>query len=77
MFFGEDNEQNEHTSLLSSSTQDPISASSSIPSSPVGHYQGFGHTVTPTMPIEPTADGLYNSLEEGENFHVPTEKIVN
>nr|XP_056711352.1 transmembrane protein 184C [Euleptes europaea] len=76
MFFGEDQEQDEHTSLLSSSTQDPISASSSIPSSPMGHYQGFGHTVTPTMPTEPTSDGLYSSVEEREDSRVPTEKIV-
>lgn len=77
MFFGEDDDQNEHTSLLSSSTQDPISASASasasMPSSPVGHYQGFGHTVTPTMPTEPTSDGPCNSVEGSENTSDPTE----
>lgn len=72
MFFGEDYDQNEHTSLLSSSTQDPISTASSIPSSPVGHYQGFGHTLTPTMPPEPISDVLCKSAEESEN--PPTEK---
>ncbi|XP_055260374.1 transmembrane protein 184C [Moschus berezovskii] len=46
-FFPEDQDQNEHTSLLSSSSQDAISVASSVPPSPVGHYQGFGHTVTP------------------------------
>jgi hypothetical protein len=46
-FFPEDQDQNEHTSLLSSSSQDAISVASSMPPSPVGHYQGFGHTVTP------------------------------
>uniref|UniRef100_A0A8B9FCT1 T184C protein n=1 Tax=Amazona collaria TaxID=241587 RepID=A0A8B9FCT1_9PSIT len=63
MFFAEDHEQNEHTSLLSSSTQDPISDASSMPSSPMGHYQGFGHTVTPltTPTIAPAVDGIYNT----------------
>ncbi|XP_042326075.1 transmembrane protein 184C [Sceloporus undulatus] len=74
MFFGEDLDQNEHTSLLSSSTQDPISAASSIPSSPAGHYQGFGHTVTPTMPTEPISDDFCNSAEENENSPVQGEK---
>ncbi|XP_064441216.1 transmembrane protein 184C isoform X2 [Mirounga angustirostris] len=46
-FFPEDQDQNEHTSLLSSSSQDAISVASSVPPSPMGHYQGFGHTVTP------------------------------
>lgn len=46
-FFPEDQDQNEHTSLLSSSSQDAMSVASSMPPSPVGHYQGFGHTVTP------------------------------
>uniref|UniRef100_A0A8C9QL27 Transmembrane protein 184C n=1 Tax=Spermophilus dauricus TaxID=99837 RepID=A0A8C9QL27_SPEDA len=46
-FFPEDQDQNEHTSLLSSSSQDAISVASSMPPSPMGHYQGFGHTVTP------------------------------
>ncbi|EHH54005.1 transmembrane protein 184C [Macaca nemestrina] len=45
--FPEDQDQNEHTSLLSSSSQDAISITSSMPPSPMGHYQGFGHTVTP------------------------------
>ncbi|XP_009870432.1 PREDICTED: transmembrane protein 184C, partial [Apaloderma vittatum] len=63
MFFPEDHEQNEHTSLLSSSTQDPISDASSMPSSPMGHYQGFGHTVTPltTPTTVPAVDGIYNA----------------
>nr|XP_033796197.1 transmembrane protein 184C isoform X2 [Geotrypetes seraphini] len=46
MFFPENHEQNEHTSLLSP-VQDPISSVSSLPPSPVGHYQGFGQTITP------------------------------
>ncbi|KAM6136283.1 LOW QUALITY PROTEIN: transmembrane protein 184C [Phoenicopterus ruber ruber] len=63
MFFAEDHEQNEHTSLLSSSTQDPISDASSMPSSPMGHYQGFGHTVTPltTPTMAPAVDGIFNT----------------
>ncbi|PKK28854.1 transmembrane protein 184C [Columba livia] len=63
MFFPEDHEQNEHTSLLSSSTQDPISDAASMPSSPMGHYQGFGHTVTPltTPTTAPAVDGIYNT----------------
>lgn len=74
MFFGEDPEQNEHTSLLSSSTQDPISAASSIPTSPVGLYQGFGHTVTPTITTEPMSDGFCNAAEENENSMVQIKK---
>nr|XP_013807014.1 PREDICTED: transmembrane protein 184C [Apteryx mantelli mantelli] len=63
IFFAEDHEQNEHTSLLSSSTQDPISDAASMPSSPMGHYQGFGHTVTPltTPTTVPIVDGIYNT----------------
>ncbi|XP_064123624.1 transmembrane protein 184C isoform X2 [Loxodonta africana] len=61
-FFPEDQDQNEHTSLLSSSSQDAISVASSMPSSPMGHYQGFGHTVTPQT--TPTAakipDEMFN-----------------
>ncbi|TFK16192.1 lipopolysaccharide-responsive and beige-like anchor protein [Platysternon megacephalum] len=76
IFFAEDHEQNEHTSLLSSSTQDPISDAASMPSSPMsGHYQGFGHTVTPlTTPTTTTiSDGIYNTIvaEENEDYLVP------
>ncbi|XP_030047529.1 transmembrane protein 184C [Microcaecilia unicolor] len=46
MFFPENHEQNEHTSLLSPA-QDPVSSASSMPPSPMGHYQGFGQTITP------------------------------
>lgn len=74
MFFNEDHEQNEHTSLLSSSTQDPISDAASMPSSPMGHYQGFGHTVTPlTTPTATLSDGIYNTTiaaEENEDSPV-------
>ncbi|XP_058049928.1 transmembrane protein 184C isoform X2 [Ahaetulla prasina] len=76
MFFGEDQEQNEHTSLLSTSSQDPISAAASVPSSPVGHYQGFGHTMTPTMPSDPIAADLCNSVEENEDFSVQPNKRI-
>ncbi|XP_052582943.1 transmembrane protein 184C isoform X2 [Peromyscus californicus insignis] len=44
-YFPEDSEHTEHTSLLSSSSQDAVSAGSK-PSSPLGQYQGFGHTIT-------------------------------
>nr|XP_042126186.1 transmembrane protein 184C-like [Peromyscus maniculatus bairdii]XP_042133447.1 transmembrane protein 184C [Peromyscus maniculatus bairdii] len=44
-YFPEDSENTEHTSLLSSSSQDAVSACSK-PSSPLGQYQGFGHTIT-------------------------------
>lgn len=76
MFFGEDQEQNEHTSLLSTSSQDPISAAASVPSSPVGHYQGLGHTMTPTMPSDPIAADLCNSVEENEDFSVQPNKRI-
>ncbi|XP_074762010.1 transmembrane protein 184C isoform X2 [Athene noctua] len=84
MFFAEDHEQNEHTSLLSSSTQDPISDASSMPSSPMGHYQGFGHTVTPltTPTAAPAVDGIYTSAirdaeESPELEHSSSEKALN
>uniref|UniRef100_A0A8C6XKC4 Transmembrane protein 184C n=1 Tax=Naja naja TaxID=35670 RepID=A0A8C6XKC4_NAJNA len=76
MFFGDDQEQNEHTSLLSTSSHDPISAAASVPSSPVGHYQGFGHTTTPTMPSDPIAANLCNSVEENEDFSVQPNKHI-
>ena len=44
--FPEDPEHTEHTSLLSSSSHDAGSPGSK-PSSPLGQYQGFGHTVIP------------------------------
>uniref|UniRef100_A0A8C5XAT7 Transmembrane protein 184C n=1 Tax=Microcebus murinus TaxID=30608 RepID=A0A8C5XAT7_MICMU len=61
--FPEDQDQNEHTSLLSSSSQDAISIASSMPPSPVGHYQGFGHTVTPqtTPTTAKICDEIFNS----------------
>ncbi|KPP70365.1 transmembrane protein 184C-like, partial [Scleropages formosus] len=48
MYFGEeDQDQNEHTGLLSGGSQDAAVEAASIPSSPRGRYQGFGRTVTP------------------------------
>lgn len=44
--FPGDPDHNEHSSLLSASLQD-----SSKPSSPVGLYQGCGHTITSPSPI--------------------------
>lgn len=64
-FFPEDQDQNEHTSLLSSSSQDAISVASSVPPSPAGHYQGFGHTLTPqTTPIADMPEDICNTAEE-------------
>uniref|UniRef100_A0A8C7AEG3 Transmembrane protein 184C n=1 Tax=Neovison vison TaxID=452646 RepID=A0A8C7AEG3_NEOVI len=65
-FFPEDQDQNEHTSLLSSSSQDAISVASSVPPSPMGHYQGFGHTVTPqtTPTTANVSDELCNDTTE-------------
>ncbi|XP_040274457.1 transmembrane protein 184C [Bufo bufo] len=73
MFFPDDLEQNEHTSLLSSSTQDPVSAASSVPPSPSGHYQGFGQTITPqTTPTSATIpEELYSTESPEEDVHVP------
>ncbi|XP_069600143.1 transmembrane protein 184C [Ranitomeya imitator] len=73
MFFPEDLEQNEHTSLLSSSTQDPISAASSVPQSPSGHYQGFGQTITPqTTPTSATIpEELYSTESPEAEVPVP------
>lgn len=75
-FFPEDQDQNEHTSLLSSSSQDGISVASSVPTSPMGHYQGFGHTVTPqTTPTTANiADEMYNDTKGEKNE--PLDKSV-
>ncbi|KAM8939897.1 transmembrane protein 184C [Pelodytes ibericus] len=74
MFFPDDLEQNEHTSLLSSSTQDPLSAVSSMPPSPSGHYQGFGQTITPqATPTSATVpEELYSAdtPEQDSQVHV-------
>lgn len=68
-FFPEDQDQNEHTSLLSSSSQDAISVASSVPPSPMGHYQGFGHTVTPqtTPTMANIPDEMYNDTTGEKN----------
>ncbi|KAM5194500.1 transmembrane protein 184C isoform 2-T2 [Mantella aurantiaca] len=72
MFFPEDLDQNEHTSLLSSSTQDPISADPSVPPSPSGHYQGFGQTITPqTTPTSATIpEELYSTDSPEQEVNV-------
>ncbi|OWK14493.1 TMEM184C, partial [Cervus elaphus hippelaphus] len=73
-FFPEDQDQNEHTSLLSSSSQDAISVASSVPPSPVGHYQGFGHTVTPqTTPTTANVSDDIGNDTAGERKE-PSEK---
>lgn len=73
-FFPEDQDQNEHTSLLSSSSQDAISVGSSVPPSPAGHYQGFGHTLTPQItPIGDVSEGVCNTIEEKRE---PSDKPV-
>lgn len=76
MFFPEDLEQNEHTSLLSSSTQDPISAEPSVPPSPSGHYQGFGQTITPqTTPTSATIpEELYSTDSPEQDVNVPVSE---
>lgn len=48
--FPGDPDHNEHSSLLSSSSQDLTSGSSKVPS-PGGLYQGFGHTISSQSPI--------------------------
>ena len=75
-FFPEDQDQNEHTSLLSSSSQDAISVVSSVPPSPMGHYQGFGHTVTPqtTPTTANVSDDICNDTT-GEKKE-PSDKSV-
>ncbi|XP_006770218.1 PREDICTED: transmembrane protein 184C [Myotis davidii] len=74
-FFPEDQDQNEHTSLLSSSSQDAISVASSVPPSPVGHYQGFGRTLTPqtTPTIADISDEIRNDTTEERE---PSDKPV-
>lgn len=46
MYFGVEQEEDEHTGLLSAASQDAIEASST-PASPKGRYQGLGRTHTP------------------------------
>lgn len=74
-FFPEDQDQNEHTSLLSSSSQDAISVTS-VPPSPAGHYQGFGHTVTPqtTPTTVKVSDEIFNDTTEEKRE--PSDKAV-
>ncbi|KAJ1216558.1 hypothetical protein NDU88_004159 [Pleurodeles waltl] len=76
MFFHEDVDQNEHTSLLSSSTHDPVSAASSVPPSPLGLYQGFGQTplTTPTTTVVP--DGFYSSQTADEDLKETTQTAL-
>ncbi|MEE6461353.1 hypothetical protein FKM82_001265 [Ascaphus truei] len=78
VFFAEDLDQNEHTSLLSSSTQDPTSAVSSMPPSPSGHYQGFGQTVTPlTTPTTATMpEELYSADTPEQDSQEPTPDLT-
>ncbi|XP_078533024.1 transmembrane protein 184C [Lissotriton helveticus] len=75
MFFHEDLDQNEHTSLLSSSTQDPISATCSVPPSPLGLYQGFGQTVTPltTPTTTEVPDGIYSTQTADKDLKEATQ----
>uniref|UniRef100_A0A2K5PE29 Transmembrane protein 184C n=1 Tax=Cebus imitator TaxID=2715852 RepID=A0A2K5PE29_CEBIM len=70
------NYQNEHTSLLSSSSQDVISIASSMPPSPMGHYQGFGHTVTPqtTRTTAKISDEILSDTIRDKK--VPSDKSV-
>ncbi|XP_068135380.1 transmembrane protein 184C [Hyperolius riggenbachi] len=78
MFFPEDLDQNEHTSLLSPSTQDPLSAEPSVPPSPSGHYQGFGQTITPqTTPTSaPILDELFSRESPEQDIPVPESDEV-
>ncbi|GAB1293335.1 Transmembrane protein 184C [Apodemus speciosus] len=67
-----DPDHNEHSSLLSSSSQD-IPSDSSKPPSPVGLYQGFGHTITSQSPISIANiyEALLNTiLEEEQKLHI-------
>ncbi|XP_072112138.1 transmembrane protein 184C isoform X2 [Mobula birostris] len=57
----EEEEHNEHTSLLSSASQDLNSDSPSLPPSPKGYYQGFGQTHAALAPH--TTDDLPNEKE--------------
>ncbi|GCC21516.1 hypothetical protein chiPu_0019988 [Chiloscyllium punctatum] len=67
---GVEEEHNEHTSLLSSASQDLNSDTPSLPPSPLGHYQGFGQTHAvlashPTSVPEPN-DSLDNLAKAKE-----------
>ncbi|XP_053559694.1 transmembrane protein 184C [Bombina bombina] len=74
MFFPDDLEQNEHTSLLSSSTQDPASAVSSMPTSPSGRYKGFGQTITPQT--TPTTEGIPEELYSADSPELESQEPV-
>ncbi|XP_041048615.1 transmembrane protein 184C [Carcharodon carcharias] len=64
-------EHNEHTSLLSSASQDLNSDTPSLPPSPMGYYQGFGQTHAalaphPTTTFPATNEPIDNLAKEQE-----------
>ncbi|XP_055465085.1 transmembrane protein 184C [Psammomys obesus] len=77
--FPGDPDHTEHSSLLSSSSQGAVSGGSKT-SSPVGLYQGFGHTVTSPSPL--SIDSLYEDImsdiqEEREFLDINQDTTIN
>ncbi|XP_048453996.1 transmembrane protein 184C isoform X2 [Rhincodon typus] len=61
---GVEEEHNEHTSLLSSASQDLNSDTPSLPPSPLGHYQGFGQTHAVLAPYPKSIPESNDCLDE-------------
>ncbi|MBN3287194.1 T184C protein, partial [Polyodon spathula] len=70
MYFAEEQEHNEHTSLLSGGSQEPATDVSSMPPSPTGHYQGLGQTTMTPHSLSAPA-GLFNSANDAQYEDFP------
>ncbi|MGH0141409.1 UNVERIFIED_CONTAM: hypothetical protein FKN15_039166 [Acipenser sinensis] len=70
MYFSEEQEHNEHTSLLSGGAQEPATDVSSMPPSPTGRYQGFGRTTMTPHSLSAPA-GLFSSASDTQYEDFP------
>lgn len=70
-YFGEGGNDGERSGLLSSGSQGAITEVASNPSSPKGHYQGLGRTLTPHSLSAPA--GLSSALWDEEYEARPEE----
>lgn len=70
MYFAEEQEHNEHTSLLSGGAQEPATDVSSMPPSPTGRYQGLGQTTMTPHSLSAPA-GLFSSANDTQYEDFP------
>ncbi|XP_028638639.1 transmembrane protein 184C isoform X2 [Grammomys surdaster] len=75
--FPGDPDHNEHSNLFSSSSQDRASGSSKPPS-PVGLYQGFGHTIRSQSPVSEATvyEDILNDIPEEQHKLLDTGQDV-